>query len=80
MAHISLVLYATSGDIKIVSFGAAFCYHYIYRHILSFLISLSWLLLGGGGWSSFYGMAVCLFGVRDGKQHIYIKGLWWGTL
>lgn len=47
MAHISLVLYATSGDIEIVSFGAAFCFHYIYRHILSFLISLSWLLLGG---------------------------------
>lgn len=49
MAHISLVLYATSGDIKIVSFGAVFCYRYIYRHVLSFLISLSWLLLGEVG-------------------------------
>lgn len=49
-----------------MGFGAAFCYHYIYRHIPSFLIS--WLLL-----EFLYGMAVCLFWGCRMQGNILVK-------
>lgn len=70
MAHISFILYATFGDVKIVGFGLLFAITDILRHTLSFLV----LFINSSleEWRTFTAWLAVFFGCLV-RQYTYIK-------